>query len=155
MCLLWGWKSQLIQDHPKYKLIEDISLLCMRLLLSIFLQRYIAFIFKKSCQKQKIKYTVLLVLWFEQKTFPIHSCIWTVVADDWWGSGGSSALLEEVCLWGWALKFYSLAPFLLFLFSATWGVDEKITLLPDYQVGPQASASKPSLPWWIVFALKL
>lgn len=29
---------------------------------------------------------------------------------DWCGYGGSSALLEEVCLWGWALRFYSLHP---------------------------------------------
>lgn len=79
---------------------------------------------RKVVKNKKINNTVLLVLWFERKMFCIHSCIWTVVAassaDDWWGSGGSSALLEEVCLWGWALKFYSLAPLPVFLFSATW-----------------------------------
>lgn len=117
-------KVNLSRLNPKYKLIEDISLLCMCLFLSIFLQRYIAFMFKKSCQKQNIKNTVLLVLWLEWKMFPIHSCIWTVAAassaDDWCSSGGSSALSEEVCLWGWALKFYTLAPLPAFLFSATW-----------------------------------
>lgn len=65
---------------------------------------------------------------------------------DWCGYRGSSALLEEVCLRGWALRFYSLHPLPVLSFSAScvWmKCDHSASWLPGWPSGSCFHVSPP------------